>query len=845
MGSVYIKKQIILILLVLTLVLSVCGIVSAVDNPGEITNDDIYAYWEYDIGAGACELYLENVGSETRNQFEWTVSDLLTLTAPGGWSYVYDSNTDLVTLNGNPNELDTGTYITIPFTFNPTNKELAYGNLDYDGHITSGTLENIGVVISSIPDADDDGIADDIDNCPDDANPDQNDTDDDGIGDVCDDCTDVDEDTYCLEVDDCNDDNDAIHPGADEVCNGIDDNCDTTPDTGGDALCDDSLFCNGEETCEGVSGCQAGIAPVIDDSVGCTDDSCDEINDIIVNTVNDGNCDNTLFCDGTETCDAILDCQTGTVVDCSGNDLATIETCDNDPDNNPFTWDYFAGFTSTCDEGADSCTTGTVDLTNTCDISECSAICETDADCDDSIPNTVDTCFLCSCVHSVINVDNDEDGYTDDVDCDDDNASIHPGADEVCNGVDDNCDGSIDENFICLSQDPIAYYPFDSDYNDYSGNGFDGVPNGDVYIDTEEGINGAAVFDGNGDFIDISRALNTKSFTISGWVQSDSLTNYESIFDIGNEDNHIGITKDRPGSFFQWGSISKTEPIDNQWNYITWIYDEIGNHWKVYVDGERFAHISGTWGGLDAPVGTGSQYWGVFYKGTFSKYFGGKLDEMTIHNRVLSEQEILDLCISGGRPGCFNTVEITQGWNLLSIPIIPTTNDADRTISLKTGWNMFGHLSQNPFLWSDAKVSDGTTTKSISEAEAAGWLQETIYYFDEGEQVYKFIPGDEDSLTVNKGYWLYAVKDNLELIFPSVGGALEDNAYNWLDAEVIKGTETKTIEEAQAAGWLQGTIYYFDENSQTYKFVPGDDDNVYPDRGYWLYSKEDLSLVIS
>jgi hypothetical protein len=443
-------------------------------------------------------------------------------------------------------------------------------------------------------------------------------------------------------------------------------------------------------------------------------------------------------------------------------------------------------------------------------------------------------------------VDNDGDGFAGDVDCDDTNISIYPGAIEVCNLVDDNCDSSIDEGFICPQIDYVAYYSFDVDFRDDSGNGFDGVPNGDVYIDPVEGINGTAVFDGNGDFINISRVLNTKSFTVSGWVQSDSLNDYESIFDIGNEDNHIGITQDRPGFFFWWGSISKTGTIDNQWYYITWIYDEIGNHWKVYVDGEHFAHVYGTWGGLDASLGTGSQYWGAFYNGVLNKYFGGKLDEMTIHNRVLSEQEILDLCNSGeGLGSCFNTVEITQGWNLLSVPIIPTTNDEDRTISLKAGWNMFGHLSQNPFLWSDAKVSDGVVTKTISEAQSLGWLQETIYYFDEGSQVYKFIPGDEDSLTVNKGYWLYAVKDNLELIFPKVGGALEDNAYNWLDAEVSNGITTKTISEAQALGWLQGTIYYFDEDSQTYKFVPGDDDNVYPDRGYWLYSKENLSLVIS
>jgi len=122
-------------------------------------------------------------------------------------------------------------------------------------------------------------------------------------------------------TDNLDDDGDLLYDENDPDC--------ATPECTGDADCDDGLFCNGTETCDvAVGTCQPGTSVDCDDGVACTVDACDEVNDICVNTPDDASCDDGDVCGGIETCDSLNDCQPGDPLVCEDGDLCTSDGCD-------------------------------------------------------------------------------------------------------------------------------------------------------------------------------------------------------------------------------------------------------------------------------------------------------------------------------------------------------------------------------------------------------------------------------------------------------------------------------------------------------------------------------------
>jgi hypothetical protein len=148
---------------------------------------------------------------------------------------------------------------------------------------------------------------------------------------------------------------------ANEVCVPSQGGCTTGQSCTTNADCSDNIVCNGVETCAS-SLCVPGQAVVCDDTIDCTDDSCDEAQSGCVHTANNAACSDADFCTGVETCSLTAGCVPGAVPSCNDSIACTVDTCSTSqgkcthtPDDLLCTDHVFCNGAETC--GATGCAT--------------------------------------------------------------------------------------------------------------------------------------------------------------------------------------------------------------------------------------------------------------------------------------------------------------------------------------------------------------------------------------------------------------------------------------------------------------------------------------------------------
>jgi hypothetical protein len=196
----------------------------------------------------------------------------------------------------------------------------------------------------------------------------------------------------------------------------------------------------------------------------------------------------------------------------------------------------------------------------------------------------------------------------------------------------------------------VAWYPFNGNANDESGNGIVSENIGGVFSNDRNNNQMAAYNSTLGYVTATSNLLNTNSFSYSAWVNPSLLTNglgdiggtyfdYQGYFvGISNGIPHVRIHSSQPNSDKE---VLSNEPItSNSWSLITATFES--SELKLYVNGVLKGSLAtGSFIFVNRGVlAIGRSPWVLNFS---TASFPGLVDDVAIYNRALTPSEIQQL----------------------------------------------------------------------------------------------------------------------------------------------------------------------------------------------------------
>ena len=184
-----------------------------------------------------------------------------------------------------------------------------------------------------------------------------------------------------------------------------------------------------------------------------------------------------------------------------------------------------------------------------------------------------------------------------------------------------------------------AYYPFNGNPNDESGNGRNGVLFGPptLTIDRAGQRNSAYIFDGVDDYITTNTNLIPGRFTITAWVNvASTQSNNNTLFSIGQDGPRNQITiKIQGGKIIVDNGTTDIIETETVIGYNTWAHVAITGEWlfplsnsptelKIYINGSLVEVLDGVQIRANGNILIGTQY-------NLSDFFEGSIDDFRLY----------------------------------------------------------------------------------------------------------------------------------------------------------------------------------------------------------------------